>query len=111
MINSMASVAFIIPPNPTTGMSTAFATWLTIRKATGFTQGPLSPPVPMLKREQRRSMSMLIPIRVLMSDTLSAPCLLYTSHTMPNKGGRATNHGEGCRLPSIDKGDNSLKRI
>ena len=73
MRNSMASVAFMMPPKPTTGMFTARATCQTMRKATGLTAGPLSPPVPMLRRERRRSMSMLMPMSVLMSDTLSAP--------------------------------------
>ena len=36
-------------------------------------QGPDKPPVPMLKLLRRRSISTLIPIKVLMSDTESAP--------------------------------------
>ena len=73
MRNSMASSAVMMPPSPTTGIFTAFATCQTILTATGFTAGPLSPPVPMLSLEQRFSMSMDIPIKVLMSDTESAP--------------------------------------
>ena len=73
IINSMASLAFIIPPRPMTGIFTALATWCTIRSATGLTQGPDKPPVPMLKLLRRRSISTLIPIKVLMSDTESAP--------------------------------------
>ena len=73
MRNSMASVAFMMPPRPTTGMLTALATCHTMRRATGLTHGPLKPPVPMLRRDFLRSTSMLMPIRVLMSDTLSAP--------------------------------------
>ena len=71
--NSIASSAVHIPPSPTTGIFTPLATWLTILTATGFTAGPLKPPVPMLRREQRRSMSIDIPIKVLMSETESAP--------------------------------------
>ena len=69
----MASVAHEMPPSPTTGIFTALATCDTILRATGFTAGPLRPPVPMLSNEQRRSISTAIPMIVLMSDTLSAP--------------------------------------
>ena len=51
----------------------ALATCHTILRATGLTAGPESPPVLMLSRGRRLSTSMAIPIRVLMSDTLSAP--------------------------------------
>ena len=43
--NSMASVAFIIPPIPTMGILTALYTCHTIRNATGLIAGPESPPV------------------------------------------------------------------
>ncbi len=69
----MASSAVIMPPSPTTGMDTARATCHTMRSATGFTQGPLSPPVPMLSSGLRFSMSTAMPMSVLISDTLSAP--------------------------------------
>ena len=71
--NSMASRAFMIPPKPTTGIFTAWATCHTIRKATGFTAGPLSPPVAMDNTGRRFSMSIAIPINVLIRLTESAP--------------------------------------
>ena len=69
----MASSAVMMPPSPTTGIFTAFATCHTIRSATGFTAGPLSPPVAIDSTGRRFSMSIAMPINVLMSDTLSAP--------------------------------------
>ena len=71
--NSIASSAEEMPPSPTTGIFTAFATCHTILRATGFTHAPLSPPVPMLSLGFLFSMSIDIPIRVLISDTASAP--------------------------------------
>ena len=71
--NSIASLAEAMPPRPITGIFTALATCHTILRATGLTAGPLSPPVEMLRRGLRRSISMAIPISVLISDTLSAP--------------------------------------
>src|SRR5574344_2709819 len=71
--NSNASAALQIPPNPTTGILTAWATCHTMRTATGLTQGPLRPPVMVLKYGRCFSTSMAIPNNVLMSDTLSAP--------------------------------------
>ena len=56
-----------------TGIFTAFATSLTILTATGFTAGPLKPPVRMLNFGRRRSISIAIPINVLINDTESAP--------------------------------------
>ena len=44
-----------------------------MRSATGFTHGPDNPPVPILRLLRRRSMSTLIPIKVFMSETESAP--------------------------------------
>ena len=44
-----------------------------MRRATGFTQGPLKPPVRMLSSGWRFSISTAIPISVLMSETESAP--------------------------------------
>ena len=72
-INSTASRHEAIPPNPITGMRTAFAVCHTIRSATGFTQGPESPPVTVERIGFLRSASTAIPSRVLISDTASAP--------------------------------------
>ena len=85
--NSMASRAFMIPPKPTTGIFTAWATCHTIRKATGFTAGPLSPPVAMDNTGRRFSMSIAIPINVLirLNPLRRLPhyglCLPHSSHS------------------------------
>ena len=71
--NSIASLAVMMPPSPTTGIFTACATCHTMRSATGFTAGPDSPPVAIESTGFRRSMSTAMPISVLMSETLSAP--------------------------------------
>ena len=72
-INSMASRPFIIPPSPTTGIFTAFATCHTMRTATGRTAGPDSPPVIVDRYGRIFSTSMAMPIIVLISETASAP--------------------------------------
>ena len=71
--NSIASLAQLIPPKPTTGIFTTLATCQTIRSATGFTQGPLNPPVTVLNTGFRVFTLTAIPINVLISDTESAP--------------------------------------
>ena len=69
----MASFVLIIPPNPITGIFTAFATCQTILKAMGFTQAPLRPPVIVLSKGLRFWASIAIPSRVLIRETESAP--------------------------------------
>lgn len=73
MMNSKASLPFMMPPRPITGISTALHTCHTILTATGRTAGPDNPPVMVDNIGRRRSTSMAIPSRVLMSDTESAP--------------------------------------
>ena len=65
----------MIPPRPTTGIFTALATCQTIRRAIGFTQAPLNPPVIVLKTGLRFLASIAIPSRVLIRETESAPSL------------------------------------
>ena len=73
IIISTASSQVEMPPMPTTGMDTRLYTSRTIRTATGNTAGPDSPPVLLRKIGRRVRMSMRIPVRVLISDTASAP--------------------------------------
>ena len=69
----MASVAFIIPPRPTTGIFTVFATCQTIRSAIGLMAGPESPPVMVESSGLRVLASTAIPSKVFITDKLSAP--------------------------------------
>ncbi len=71
--NSIASVAFIIPPIPMTGIFTAFETCHTMRKAIGLTAGPDKPPVMVDKIGFLFSASIAIPKSVFIKETLSAP--------------------------------------
>ena len=73
IIISTASSQEEIPPMPHTGIFTAFATCHTMRTATGNTAGPESPPVLLRSTGRRVLISILIPKRVLISDTASAP--------------------------------------
>jgi len=72
-MNSMASVAFIIPPIPQTGILTALYTCHTIRRAIGLMAGPERPPVMVDSKGFRLSASMAIPRKVLTRETASAP--------------------------------------
>ena len=72
-MNSTASLQFMIPPSPITGIFTALATCQTILRAIGFTAAPLIPPVIVESTGLRFSALIAIPSRVLISDTLSAP--------------------------------------
>ena len=71
--NYIASLVHIIPPSPTTGIFTALATCHTIRRATGFTQGPLRPPVTVLKTGFLVLVSTAMPSSVFIRETESAP--------------------------------------
>ncbi len=63
-----------MPPRPTTGIFTALHASYTMRRATGFTAGPESPPNPAPILGLRVRASIARPITVLISDTASAPC-------------------------------------
>ena len=75
IINSRASSALAIPPIPMIGIFTAFATWYTMRTATGFTAGPDIPPVLLARAKVLRLISIFIPVMVLIRETTSAPPL------------------------------------
>ena len=72
-MNWSASSAQVIPPIPTTGISTALQASQTMRTAIGRMPAPETPPVTLASSGLRRSMSMTMPVRVLISDTASAP--------------------------------------
>ena len=63
----------MIPPMPMTGTRAVRATCQTIRKATGLMAGPDSPPVMLASRGRRVSMSIAMPVIVLISESASAP--------------------------------------
>ena len=73
IIISSTSAAVDMPPMPITGMSTARATWYTIRRATGNTAGPDRPPVVLAMTGRRVRRSMRMPISVLIRLRPSAP--------------------------------------
>lgn len=73
IIISIASSAVAMPPIPITGILTAFATCHTILTATGNTAGPESPPTLLCRIGRLVLISILIPSRVFISETLSAP--------------------------------------
>ena len=72
-MNSSASSALQIPPMPITGTRTVWATWYTIRTATGLMAGPDSPPVLLARAKVLRFTSIFIPVRVLIREMASAP--------------------------------------
>ena len=72
-MNSSASVAFMMPPMPMIGTLTARATSQTMRSATGLIAGPERPPVMLASTGRRFLRSIAMPIRVLISDSASAP--------------------------------------
>ena len=71
--NSTASAGRVIPPIPTTGMSTACTTSHVLASASGLIAGPERPPstVPRIGFRVRESTAM--PMNVLTRDTASAP--------------------------------------
>ena len=72
-MNSIASVADEMPPNPITGIFTALETCHTILNATGFTQAPDKPPVIVDNLGLLVSASIAIPNMVFIKETESAP--------------------------------------
>ena len=85
-----------MPPQPTTGTSTAPATSYTIYKATGFMAGPDKPPLMLPSRGRRLAMSIVMPFRVLIRDMASAPAsatAMATSAILPVFGVNLTNTG------------------
>ena len=72
-MNSMASSAVRIPPMPMMGIFTAWAHCQTIRTAMGLMAGPDMPPVLLARAKVLRSISIFIPVSVLISDITSAP--------------------------------------
>ena len=72
-IISSTSSAVVTPPQPITGMPTAWLTCHTILRATGKTAAPEYPPIVLASTGRRLFMSMRMPSRVLIRQRPSAP--------------------------------------
>ena len=72
-MNSTASCQLLMPPMPMRGTFTAWATWYTMRTATGCTAGPERPPTVFPSTGRCFQMSIFIPTRVLMREMASVP--------------------------------------
>ena len=81
--NASASRPLWTPPIPTTGIVTRSATSATWASAIGRTAGPDTPPVPPPSHGSPLSGASAIPLRVLISETASAPASCAARATAP----------------------------